>query len=164
MNEVELVVCNGHKFTVEPPLFTDYNFLQVSGSVQVDTMDMEKSDHFLVWMELGRTVKTTKQQKWVIKKWYIEQFQDEEVRQKYEEALSVEVDGFQERVCQWKTQGLRGYITHENLKGIKIAHFQSFTAILFKSFTTVLKNCFKSTRCLVSKFPPVRLAYGVRSV
>ena len=59
-------------------------------------------------MELGRTVKTAKQQKRVIKKWDIEQFQDEEVRQKYEEALSVEVDGFQERVLQWKTQGLRG--------------------------------------------------------
>ena len=29
-------------------------------------------------------------------------------RQKYQEALSVEVDGLQGRVCQWKTQGLRG--------------------------------------------------------
>ena len=71
-------------------------------------MDIGKSDHFLVWMELGRTVKTTEQQKRVIKKWHIEWFQDEEVRQKYQEALSVEVDGFQGRVCQWKTQGLRG--------------------------------------------------------
>ena len=56
----------------------------------------------------GCTVKTTKQHKWVIKKWRIEQFQDEEVRQKYQEASSVKVDGFQERVHQWKTQGLRG--------------------------------------------------------
>ena len=84
------------------------NLLQVSGSVQVDTVDIGKSDHFLVWMELGRTVKTTKQQKRVIKKWRIERFQDEEVRQKYQEALNVEVDGFQGRVRQWKTQGLRG--------------------------------------------------------
>ena len=30
------------------------------------------------------------------------------MRQKYQEALSVEVDGFQGRVCQWKAQGLRG--------------------------------------------------------
>ena len=30
------------------------------------------------------------------------------MRQKYQEAFSVEVDGFQGRVCQWKTQGLRG--------------------------------------------------------
>ena len=57
----------------------DYNLLQVSGSVQVDTVDIGKSDHFLVWMELGRTIKTTKQQKRVIKKWCIERFQDEEV-------------------------------------------------------------------------------------
>ena len=71
-------------------------------------MDIGKSDHFLVWMELGRTVKTTEQQKRVIKKWRNEWFQDEEVRQKYQEALSVEVDGFQGRVRQWKTQGLRG--------------------------------------------------------
>ena len=124
LNEVELVVCNGREFTVEPQwtrarpslkqksiidyIVTNSNLLQVSGSVQVDTVDIGKSDHFLVWMELGRTVKTTKQQKRVIKKWRIERFQDEEVRQKYQEALNVEVDGFQGRVRQWKTQGLRG--------------------------------------------------------
>ena len=124
LNEVELVVCNGREFTVEPQrtrarpslkqksiidyIVTNSNLLQVSGSVQVDTVDIGKSDHFLVWMELGRTVKTTKQQKRVIKKWCIERFQDEEVRQKYQEALNVEVDGFQGRVRQWKTQGLRG--------------------------------------------------------
>ena len=95
LNEVELVVCNGREFTVEPQwtrarpslkqksiidyIVTDSNLLQVSGSVQVDTVDIGKSDHFLVWMELGRTVKTTKQQKRVIKKWRIERFQDEEV-------------------------------------------------------------------------------------
>ena len=75
-------------------IVTDYNLLQVSGGVQVDTMDIGKSDHFLVWTELGRTVKTIMQLKRVIKKWRIERFQDEEVRQKYQEALSVEVDGF----------------------------------------------------------------------
>ncbi len=103
LNEVELVVCNGREFTVQPQwtrartslkqksitdyIVTDFNLFQVSGSVQVDTVDIGKSDHFLVWMELGRTVKTTKQQKRVIKKWRIEWFQDEEVRQKYQEAL-----------------------------------------------------------------------------
>ena len=67
-------------------------------------MDVGKSDLFLVWMELGRTVKSTKQQKRVIMKWRIKRFQDEEVRQKYQEAISVEVDGFQGRVRKWKTQ------------------------------------------------------------
>ena len=43
-------------------IVTDSHMLQVSGSVQVDTVDIGKSDHFLVWMELGQTVKTTKQQ------------------------------------------------------------------------------------------------------
>ncbi len=67
-------------------------------------MDVGKLDLFLVWMELGRTVKSTKQQKRVIMKWRIKRFQDEEVRQKYQEAISVEVDGFQGRVRKWKTQ------------------------------------------------------------
>ena len=57
----------------------------------------------------GCTVKATKQQKWVIKKWHIEQFLDEEVRQKYQEASSIKEEGFQERVHQWKTQGSRGF-------------------------------------------------------
>ena len=103
LNEVKLVVCNSREFTVAPQwtrstpslkqksiidyIITDYNLLQVSGSVQVDTVDIGKSDHFLVWMELGRTVKTAKQQTRVIKKWCIERFQDEEVRQKYQKAV-----------------------------------------------------------------------------
>ena len=109
LNEVELAVCNSCELTVEPQwtrarpslkqksiidyTVTDSNLLQVLGSVQVDTTDIGKSDHFLVWMELGRTVEATKHQKRVIKKWRIERFQDEEVRQKYQEALSVEVEG-----------------------------------------------------------------------
>ena len=76
--------------------------------MQVDDTDIGKSDHFLVWMELGRTVKTAKQQKRVIKKWRIERFQEEEVRQQYQEALSVEVEVFQERIQTRKHQGLRG--------------------------------------------------------
>ena len=122
--EVELVICNGREFSVEPQwtrarpalkqksiidyIVTDSNLLQVSGSVQVDDTDIGKSDHFLVWMELGRTVKTAKQQKRVIKKWRIERFQEEEVRQQYQEALSVEVEVFQERIQTRKHQGLRG--------------------------------------------------------
>ncbi len=62
LNEVELVVCNGREFTVEPQwtrarpslkqksiigyIVTDSNLLQVSGSVQVDTVDVGKSDLF----------------------------------------------------------------------------------------------------------------------
>ena len=69
LTEVELVVCNGCEFTVEPQWsrgrpslkqrsiidykVIDSNLLQVPGSVQVDKTDIGKSDHFLVWMELG---------------------------------------------------------------------------------------------------------------
>ena len=61
-----------------------------------------------VFFFVGRTVKTAKQQKRVIKKWRIERFQEEEVRQQYQEALSVEVEVFQERIQTRKHQGLRG--------------------------------------------------------
>ena len=55
-------------------------------------------------MELGRTVKTTKQKR-VIKKWRIKRFQDEKVRQKYQEALSVEVDGFSRKGMPMEDSG-----------------------------------------------------------
>ena len=53
-------------------MVTDSNLLQVSGSVPVDTMDIGKLDHHLVWMEIGWTAKAIKYQKRVIKKWWIE--------------------------------------------------------------------------------------------
>ncbi len=58
LNEAELVVCNGPQWTRARPslkqksiidyIVTDSKLLQVSGSVQVDTVDIGKSDHFLV--------------------------------------------------------------------------------------------------------------------
>ena len=34
-------------------VITDAQLLEVSGNVHVDGTDIESSDHFLVWMELG---------------------------------------------------------------------------------------------------------------
>ena len=82
LNEVEMVVCNGRKFMLEPEwtrvrpslkqksiidyIITDPQLMAVSGNVRVDNTDIGCSDHFLVWMELGRTAKNFKKEKRVI--------------------------------------------------------------------------------------------------
>ena len=40
--------------------------MKASGYVHVDSMDIECSDHYLVWMDLGRMTKTTMKAKHVI--------------------------------------------------------------------------------------------------
>ena len=68
-----MVVCNGRKFMLEPEwtrvrpslkqksiidyITTDPQLMAVSGNVHVDNTDIGCSDHFLVWMELGRTLR-----------------------------------------------------------------------------------------------------------
>ena len=83
-NEVELMICNGRKLVSEPEwtrvrpslkqksiidydyIITDAQLLEVSGNVHVDGTDIGFSDHFLVWMELGRTTKTSMKRKHVL--------------------------------------------------------------------------------------------------
>ena len=76
LNELELVVCNGRKLVIEPKwtrvrpslkqksimdyIITDGDSRKASGDVHVDSSDIGCSDHFLVWMELGRACKLTK--------------------------------------------------------------------------------------------------------
>ena len=73
LNEVELVACNGRKLVTEPEwtrvrpslnqksiidyIVTDAQLMKASGYVHVDSTDVGCSDHYLVWMELGRTTK-----------------------------------------------------------------------------------------------------------
>ena len=65
LSEVELVVCNGRKLVIEPSLkqrsiidiITDGDSRKASEDVHVDSLDIGCSDHFLVWMELGRACK-----------------------------------------------------------------------------------------------------------
>ena len=114
LNEVEMVVCNGRKFMVEPEwtrvrpslkqksiidyIITDPQLMAVSGNVHVDNTDIGCSDHFLVWMELGRTAKNFKKEKRVIRRWRLERFDEDEVRLRYQNALKAEVHGFSESV------------------------------------------------------------------
>ena len=46
----------------------------------VDGTDIGSSDHFLVWIELGRANKTSKKRKYVIRRWHLDRFGDDEVK------------------------------------------------------------------------------------
>ena len=73
LNELELVICNGRRCVSEPEwtrarpsldqksvidyIITDAQLLRESGDVCIDSTDIGMSDHFLVWLELGRTAR-----------------------------------------------------------------------------------------------------------
>ena len=125
LNDVERVVCNGRKFILEPEwtrvrpslkqksildyIITDSQLMAVSGNVQVDNIDIECSDHFLVWMELGRTSKNFKKEKCVIRRWHLERFDEDEINLRYQNALKAEVYGFSESVKSKLERGMKGY-------------------------------------------------------
>ena len=60
--------------------------MTVSGNVHVDNTDIGCSDHFLVWMELGRTAKKEKR---AIRRWSLERFDEDEVKLRYQNALCI---------------------------------------------------------------------------
>ena len=45
------------------------------------------SDHFLVWMEIGRVTKRGKKVKHILRRWRFERFDDVKVRVAYQKAL-----------------------------------------------------------------------------
>ena len=125
LNEVELVACNGRKLVTEPEwtrvrpslnqksiidyIITDAQLMKASGYVHVDSTDIGCSDDYLVWMELGRTTKTTRKAKRVIRKWRLERFEDREVKLKYQNALRAEVSGFSESIRGKIEKGMKGH-------------------------------------------------------
>ena len=126
LNEVELMICNGRKHVSEPEwtrvrpslaktkinirlhIITDSQLLEVSGNVHVDGTDIGSSDHFLVWMELGRATKTSKKRKCVIKRWCLDRFGVDEVKLSYQNALSAEVHRFSENISSKVERGMKG--------------------------------------------------------
>ena len=123
-NEVELMICNGRKLVSEPEwtrvrpslkqksiidyIITDAQLLEVSGNVHVDRTDIGSSDHFLVWMELGRATKTSKKRKRVIRRWRLDRFGDDEVKLSYQNALRAEVHRFSENIRSKVERGMKG--------------------------------------------------------
>ena len=122
--EVKLMICNGRKLVSEPEwtrlkpslkqksiidfIITDAQLLEVSGNVHVDGTDIGSSDHFLVWMELGRATKTSKKRKRVIRKWHLDRFGDDEVKLSYQNALKAEVHRFSENIRSKVEIGMKG--------------------------------------------------------
>ena len=71
----------------------------------VDSTDIGCSDHFLVWMELGRTAKNLKKETRV----YLERFEEDEVKLRYQNALKAEVHGFSESIKSKLEGGMKGH-------------------------------------------------------
>ena len=124
LNEVELMICNGRKLVTEPEwtrirpslkqksiidyIITDAQLLEVSGNVHVDGTDIGSSDHLLVWMELGRASKTSKNRKRVIRRWRLDRFGDDEVKLSYQNALMAEAHEFSESIKSKIERGMKG--------------------------------------------------------
>ena len=53
-------------------IVTDVQLMRESGEVNVDSTDIGVSDHFLVWLELGRVAKCCRKQKRTIRKWRLD--------------------------------------------------------------------------------------------
>ena len=95
-------------------VITDAQLMAVSGNVHVDITDIGCSDHFLVWVELGRTAKNSKKAKHVIRRWRLERFWDDEVKLRYQNGLRAEMHGFSERKVEG---GMKGYdLANEELR------------------------------------------------
>ena len=124
LREVELVACNGRRLVSEPEwtrvrpsldqksvidyILMDEQLMAVSGNVIVDSTDIGCSDHFLVWMEIGRVTKRGKKVKRVLRRWRLERFDDVKVRVTYQKALQAEVLGFTESISQKVESGMKG--------------------------------------------------------
>ena len=117
LHEVELVGCNGRQLGSEPEwtrvrpsksvidyILMDEQLMAVSGNMIVDSTDIGCSDHFLVWMEMGRKEKV----KHVLRRWRLERFDDVKVRVTYQKALQAEILGFTESVSQKVESGMNG--------------------------------------------------------
>ena len=123
-NEMELVICNGRQLVLEPEwtrvrpsldqksvidfIVTDVQLMRESGEVIVDSTDIGVSDHFLVWLELGRVAKCCRKQKRTIRKWRLDRFVEDGVKGKYCQALRAEVESFSESIREKVVQGTRG--------------------------------------------------------
>ena len=75
-------------------VIADNQLMRESGVVQVDRTDIGASDHYLVWLELGRTTKHSRKGKRVIRKWRLDRLGDDGVKLKYIMALKRKLVDF----------------------------------------------------------------------
>ena len=123
LREVEFVACNGRQLVSEPEwtrvrpsldqksvmdyILMDEQLIALLGNVIVDNTDIECSDYFIVWMEIGR-VKRGKKVKRVLRRWRLERFDDVKVSVTYQKALQAEVLGVTDSVSQKLESGMKG--------------------------------------------------------
>ena len=77
--------------------------------------DIGCSDHFLVWMELGRIANRLRKEKRVIRRWRLDRFTNEEVKVRYQEALKTKLHSFSESIKNKVQKGIKG---HELVSGV----------------------------------------------
>ena len=83
--------------------------LKKSGKLCVDTTDIGISDHFLLWLELGRLTKRHTKGKRVIKKWRLDRFDDKEIVIRYKKALSIEEPNFIKEIRSIEESDIHGH-------------------------------------------------------
>ena len=143
LNEVELMICNGRKLVLEPEwtkvrrspkqksiidyITADTQLLEVSGNVHEDVTDIGSSDHFLVWMELGRASKISKKRKHVIIKWQLDRCGDDEMKFSYQNALNGEVHGFSASIKSKVEIGMDG---QELVNTSKVVHVMELESVV----------------------------------
>ena len=89
-------------------IITDYTLMKDSSPLYVDQSDIGSSDHYLVWLELGRIAKHKRVKRRVIRKWRVRRFSDSEVRSAYRAALRGEVESFSESIKKKMEMGSGG--------------------------------------------------------
>ena len=77
--------------------------------MSIDYTDIGCSDHFLVWMELGRIVKSKRKVKRVIRKWRLDRFENDEIKLRYQNTLKDEVNRFSESISSMVKCGMKGH-------------------------------------------------------
>ena len=83
--------------------------LKKSGKLCVDTTDIGISDHFLLWLELGRLTKRHTKGKRVIKKWRLDRFDDKEIVIRYKKALSIGEPNFIKEIRSIEESNIHGH-------------------------------------------------------
>ena len=125
LTKVDFVFCNGRTFVMEPEwtcirpglkqksiidyIITDMQMLKKFGKLCVDRTDVGISDHFLLWLELGRLTKRHTKGKRVIKKWCLDRFDDKEIVIHYKKALSIEESNFITEIRSIEERDLCGH-------------------------------------------------------
>ena len=114
LDEVELVICNGRQLVLEPEwtrvrpgldqksvrdfIVMNVQLIRESGEVHVNLTGIGMSDHFLVWLELGKVVKCYRKP---IMKWHLDGFFQEGVKRKYCQDFNEEIESFQRVIGEW---------------------------------------------------------------